>query len=283
MSLTHTQNTNTEQIDMNLPSMQLSMDRIYPFAPKTGTKKTAIQNIGLTYNMDLQNRVTTDDDNFLKAGMFDDAKSGMRQTLAMSTSIKALKYITLSPSVNYNEVWYLKTLAKNYDPTITEGSQVVNDTINGFDAFREYSGGISASTNIYGMFNFKKGRLQAIRHVMRPSISFSYRPDFSFYYDEVQQSEDEDDLLEYSRFEGGLYGQPSRGLSSSLNFSLNNTLEAKIMPKDSTATEAKKVTLLNTLNFSTSYNMAADSLKWSPVRMTASTNFFNNKLYYDDN
>ncbi len=278
MSLTHTQNTNTERIDMSLPSLQLGMDRVYPFAPKSGTKKTPIQNIGLTYNMTLQNTVSTDDDHFFKAGMFDDAKSGMKQTVAMSTSVKALKYITLSPSVNYNEVWYLKTIAKNYDPTLEDGSQVVNDTIGGFDSFREYSGGISASTNIYGDFQFKKGRLQAIRHVMRPSISFNYRPDFSFYYDQVQQSDNSDDLLEYSRFEGGIYGQPSRGLSSSIGFSLNNTLEAKIMPKDSTATEAKKITLLNSLNFSTSYNVAADSLKWSPVRMTASTQLFDNKL-----
>jgi hypothetical protein len=254
------------------------MDRIYPFAPKTGSKKNPIQNIGLTYNMDLQNRVTTDDDNFLKAGMFDDARSGMRQTAAMSTNIKALKYVTLSPSVNYSEVWYLKTIAQNYDPSQPEGEQVVRDTINGFDSFREYSTSLSASTNIYGMFNFKKGRLQAIRHTMRPSISFSYRPDFSYYYDEVQQSEDPDDLLEYSRFSGGIYGAPSRGLSSSVGFTLNNVLEAKVMPKDSSATEAKKITLLNNLNFSTSYNIAADSLKWSPVRVSASTRFFDNKL-----
>jgi len=278
MSLTHTQNTNTEQIDMNLPSLQLSMDRIYPFAPKTGSKKNPIQNIGLTYNMDLQNRVTTSDDDFLKAGMFDNARSGMRQTASMSTNIKALKYVTLSPSVNYNEVWYLKTIAQNFDPTLEEGNQVVRDTINGFDSFREYSGGVSASTNVYGMYEFKKGRLQAIRHTMRPAISFNYRPDFSFFYDEVQQSDDPDDLREYSRFEGGIYGAPSRGLSSSIGLSLNNVLEAKVMPKDSTATEAKKITLLNNLNFSTNYNMAADSLKWSPVRMTASTALFDNKL-----
>ena len=278
MSLTHTQNTNTEQIDMNLPSLQLSMDRIYPFAPKSGTKKDPIQNIGLTYNMDLQNRVSTTDDEFFKAGMFDNARSGMRQTAAMSTNIKALKYITLSPTVNYSEVWYLKTIAQNYDPSLPEGEQVVRDTINGFDSFREYSGGVSASTNIYGMFAFKKGRLQAIRHTMRPSISFNYRPDFSFYYDEVQQSEDPDDILEYSRFDGGIYGSPSRGLSSSIGFALNNVLEAKVMPKDSIATEAKKITLLNNLNFSTNYNMAADSLKWSPVRMTASTRLLDNKL-----
>ena len=239
-SLTHTQNTNTEQIDMNLPSLQLSMDRIYPFAPKSGTKKNPIQNIGITYNMDLQNRITTTDEDFLKADMFKNARNGIRHTVAMSTNIKALNYITISPGANYNEVWVLKTIDKRFDDTLPEGDQIVTDTINGFDAFREYSASISASTNIYGTFNFKKGRLKAIRHTIRPSISYSYRPDFSNFYDEVQRSSDPDDIEEFSRFEGGIFGQPSRGLSSSIGLRLNNVFEAKVMSKDSTETEPKK-------------------------------------------
>ena len=278
MSLTHTQNTNTESIDMNLPSLQLSMDRIYPFAPKSGTKKNAIQNIGMTYNMDLQNRITTTDDEFFTADMFKDARSGVRHTASLSTNVKALNYITISPSANYSEVWVLKTIDKRFDETRVEGDQVVTDTINGFDAFREYSTSVSASTNIYGTFNFKKGRLKAIRHTLRPSISYNYRPDFSNFYDEVQRSSDPDDLQEFTRFEGGIFGQPSRGLSSSIGIRLNNVLEAKVMPKDSTQTEAKKITLLNSLNFSTSYNMAADSLRWSPISASANTSFFKKKL-----
>ena len=275
VGLSHSQNTNTEKIDMTLPSLQIGMDRIYPFAPKSGAKKKPIQNIGLSYNFDAQNRISTDDDKFFKPGMFKDAKSGAKHTVSASTNMKALKYITLSPSVNYNEVWYLKTINQTYN---TELDQIEKDTINKFDSFRTYSGGVSASTTLYGMFNFKKGRLQAIRHVMRPSVSFNYTPDFSFFYDEVQQSEDEDDLLQYSRFEDGIYGSPSRGLSSSIGLSLNNTFEAKMMSRDSTATEPEKVKLLNNLNFSTNYNVAADSLNWSPVRMTAGTTILDDKL-----
>ncbi len=275
ISLNHTQNTNTETIDMTLPSLQLSMDRVYPFAPKNGTKKNPIQNIGISYNFDAQNRISTTDDLFLKPGMFDKASSGAKHTLGASTNLKVLKHITLSPSVNYNEVWYLKTIDQQYDQN---SNTILKDTINKFDAFREYSGSISASTTLYGMFNFKKGRLQAIRHVIRPSISYNYRPDFSFYYDEVQQSNDENDLQEFTRFDGGIFGAPSRGISNSIGFSLNNTFEAKMMVKDSTDAEAKKITLLNNLNFSTNYNMAADSLKWSPVRMSAGTQILDNKL-----
>jgi len=275
LSFNHTQNTNTEQIDMTLPSLQLTMDRVYPFAPKTGAKKNVFHNIGLSYNLDAQNKVTTSDSLFFKSGMFDKARTGAKHTISASTNLKALKYVTLSPSANYNEVWVLKTIDQNYN---ADENFIEKDTINKFDAFREYSAGISASTTLYGMFTFKKGRLQAIRHVIRPSISYNYRPDFSIYYDEVQQSEDVEDISEFTRFTGGLFGAPSRGLSNSIGFSLANTLEAKMVAKDSTDAEPKKIKLLNNLNFSTNYNIAADSLRWSPVRITAGTTLFDNKL-----
>lgn len=133
------------------------------------------------------------------------------------------------------------------------------------------------------MVNFKKGNLQAIRHVMRPSASYSYRPDFD-YYEEVQQTADpDDDYLSYSPYANGIYGNPGQGISNSLSFSLNNTLEAKMKAKDSLETESRKVTLLNNLNFSTSYNMALDSMKWSPVRMSAGTFLFDKKMQVNFN
>lgn len=275
-SLTHTQNTNTDKIDMNLPSLQLNMDRIYPFAPKVGAKKNPIQNLGLTYNMNAQNRVSTSDEDFLKSDMFKNAKTGIKHEAAIGTNMKFLKYFTLSPNANYRDVWYFKTIDKYWDDSMDE---VVTDTINGFDSFREYSANVSASTTVYGMFKFKKGRLQAIRHVIRPSVSYSYRPDFGYYYDDYQASLDPNDIEEYNRFQNGVYGGPSRGLSNSIGLSVNNTLEAKIADKDSDdENDVKKVMLLNNLNFNTSYNMAADSLNWSPLRMTAGTQLLKNKL-----
>ena len=274
-SLTHTQNTNTETIDMNLPSLVVNMDRIFPFAPKVGAKKNPLQNIGVTYNMNAQNRITTTDEEFGTADMFKDARSGIRHDISMSTSAKALKYVSVAPSISYRDVWVFKTIDRYWDEDIEE---VVTDTINGFDSFREYSAGVSASTTVYGMLNFKKGRLQAIRHVMRPNIAWNYRPDFSQYYDEYQASLDPDDIREYTRFEGSIYGTPSQGLSNSLGFSINNTLEAKVASKDPDEEEPKKVTILNNLNLSTSYNIAADSLNWSPLRMTAGTQILKNKM-----
>ncbi|MGB5323638.1 putative LPS assembly protein LptD [Lutimonas sp.] len=275
-SMTHTQNTNTERIDMSLPSLVVNMDRIYPFAPKVGSKKNPIQNLGLTYSMNAQNRISTTDEEFGTAKMFDEAQSGIKHDISMSTNAKALKFVSLSPSIVYKDVWYFKTIDRYWDDTINE---VVTDTVNGFDSYREYSAGISATTTVYGMLNFKKGRLKALRHVMRPGISYSYRPDFSNYYDEYQASIDPDDIREYSRFQNGIYGAPSRQLSSAIGLTLNNTLEAKVDSKDADPDdEPKKIKILNNLNFSTSYNIAADSLNWSPLRMSAGTQMLKNKL-----
>ena len=274
-SLTHTQNTNTERIDMNLPSLNVNMDRVYPFAPKVGSKKNSIQNIGVTYSMNAQNRISTTDDEFGTAAMWENAQSGIKHDINIGTNSKLFKYATISPNIVYKDVWYFKTIEKNWDP---DENEVVTDTIDGFDTYREYSANVSASTTIYGALEFKKGRLRAIRHVMRPSIAYGYRPDFSQYYDEYQASLDPRDIQEYTRFQNGIYGGPSKGLSSSVGFSLNNTFEGKVASKDPDEEELKKITILNNLNFSTNYNMAADSLGWSPLRMTAGTQMLKNKL-----
>ncbi|UMB53864.1 LPS-assembly protein LptD [Lutibacter sp. A64] len=277
LSMTHSQNTNTEEITMTLPSLQLNMDRIYPFTGKNGAKNNAIQKTGLTYSMKGDNRINTTDEFFFKKEMFDDAKSGFQHNLTMNTNMKALKYFTISPSITYKDVWYFDRLKKTFDDV---EDAVVTDTISSFSRFNEYSTSVSLGTTFYGMFKFKKGKLEAIRHVVRPSISYSYRPDFSdTYYEKVQQSAaNPEEFLEYSPFSNGIYGGPSSGISNSLNFTLNNNLEAKLRKKDSTEGEAEKITLLNNLNFSTSYNMAADSLKWSPVGVNAGTKLFKDKL-----
>lgn len=276
VTASHSQNTNTEQITMSLPSLQFNMDRIYPFAPKFGSQKNALQKMGLNYALKADNRMTTTDDEFFTSKMFDEAKSGIQQDVSLSTNVKLMKYFTLSPNANYKEVWYFKSIEKTYDQ---EEQVAVTDTINGFTAFREYSAGASISTSLYGMFNFKGKNLKAIRHTMRPSVSYNYRPDFGYHYEEVQQSPDPQDTVEYSPYDGGIYGSPSKGLSQSFGLTLNNNLEAKVRDKNpSSEEEFKKITLLNNLNFSTSYNVAADSLKWSPVNITAGTQILNNKL-----
>ena len=273
----HQQNTNTEQITMTLPSLNLNMNRIYPFAGKGGVKKNPIQKMGFNYTLDGKYLINTSDDDFLTAKMFETARAGMQQRTGTNTNIKVLTYLTLSPSVNYKETWQFDYIQKKYD--VSE-NVIVTDTLRGFKSYREYNAGASLSTNIYGTFNFKKGRLKGIRHTIRPSISYSYRPDFKDkYIQQVQASNDPSDLKDYTLFDQGIYGGPSAGVSNSIGMSLNNVLEAKLAPKDPESDEEdEKIMLLNNLNFNSAYNIAADSLRWSPVSFSAGTRLFKDKL-----
>ncbi|MFD0993052.1 putative LPS assembly protein LptD [Tenacibaculum geojense] len=309
VTMTHSQNSNTEAINMTLPSLQVNMDRIYPFANK-GVKKNALQKIGVNYSLRGEYRVNTTDEEFFTEKMFREAKTGIQHNISANTNIKALKYFTLSPNLNYKDVWYFSKINKRYD---AEEASVVNDTINGFTRFNEYNVGVSMSTNIYGNFRFK-GKLKAIRHTIRPSISWSYRPDFAAKHNQTYVNNanpggfttyspdlvDENGqpitdpnlittilntptnasgLTTYSPFEGGIYGTPGSGLSNAIGISVNNVLEAKVANNDPDSDEEdKKITLLNNLNFSTSYNIAADSLRWSNVSVSAGTRLFKDKM-----
>jgi len=283
-SINHSQNTNTESITMTLPNLRIDMDRIFPFAGKGGIKKNPLQKMGFNYSLQGEYRINTKDSLFFKPEMFETAKSGIRHTTGTSTSLKVMKYFTLSPSVNYNEVWNFDYIEKRFDETSTnpDGTfgEVVTDSIRGFKSFREYNTGVSLSTNIYGTFNFKKGKLKSIRHTFRPSISYSYKPDFADNYNKTVQTNLEGTAFEtYSPFQNSIYGRPSAGLSSSVGISINNVLEAKIAPDDPESDEEdRKIFLLNNLNFSSSYNIAADSLRWSTTNVSAGTRFLKDKL-----
>ncbi len=283
-TMTHSQNTNTQVINMTLPSLTLNMDRIYPFAGKGGVKKNPIQKMGFSYTMQGEYRISTTDSLFFKPEMFRTAQSGISHKTGTNTNIKLFKYFTLSPSVSYKEVWYFDYLNKTYDPNLINSDDslggAVSDTIKGFKSYREYNSSVNLSTNVYGTFNFKKGRLKSIRHTFRPSISYGYRPDFAKKYNkQVQASADPTDIEIYSPFDTGIYGKPGAGVSNSIGISLNNVLEAKVAPKDPDSDEEdKKITLLNNLNISASYNFTADSLRWSTVGMNAGTRLFKDKL-----
>ena len=279
LTATHSQNTNTETINMTLPTFQGSVGRIYPFAPKTGAKKGIIQNINLQYSARGENRITTNDSLFFKKQMFDDAKMGMQHSIPISTNFKVLNYLSLSASANYQESWTFKTIEKSYDPVLQE---TITEEKKGFDAFRTYNFSSSLGTTFYGMYDFgSEKKIQAIRHVVRPSISYSINPAFDQYYDTYEVI-DADGLttseVEYSRFEQSLYGSPSKNYSSSIGFSLSNNVEAKVRDRDSTKIEPRKITLLNNLNFSTSYNLAGDSLQLSPIRMSGGTALFKDEM-----
>ncbi len=281
LTATHSQNTQTQQINMTLPTFQGSISRIFPFEPSIGTKKGIIQNINFQYNLRAENRIQTTDSLFFKKEMFDDALMGVKHTIPITTNFKVFKYFSVSASTNFDENWTFNTIRRFYD---SQNDEVVTEELKGFDGFRTYNFSTSVGTTIYGMFPFKKPgndpKIQAIRHVMRPSISYNINPSFDQYYDTFEYIDADGTMTteEYTRFQNSIFGSPNKNFSSSLGLSLANNFEMKVRPKDSTETEPKKIKLLDNLNFSTSYNFAGDSLQWSPVRASGGTQILDNKM-----
>ncbi|WP_299534798.1 putative LPS assembly protein LptD [Ulvibacterium sp.] len=280
LSLTATHNQNTspnapeDNIQMTLPTFQGSLERIFPFAKRDGIKKGVIQNINFQYDVNARNSLTTNDDDFLTGRMFDNARVGARHRIPISTNFKVAKFFSVSVGGNYEDVWTLETFNQRFD---AEEDRVVRDTISGFDRYNTYNFSASIGTTLYGTFNFGEDKkIQAIRHVMRPSLSYGFAPSFEQFYDEYIDGDGE--VVQYSRFQGTLNGAPSLGRSNNIGFSLANVFEAKVRDKDSTATEPKKIPLLSNLNLSTGYNFEADSLRLSPLNINGGTNILNNKM-----
>ncbi len=279
-TMRHSQNSRDTTISITLPQLTLNMSRIYPFKSKISSgKEKWYEKIGVSYSMDMQNTIDTKENKLLGSSLTKDWKNGIKHSIPISTSFKALKYITISPSVNYNERWYTQQIRKKYNETTKQVA--LADTIYGFTRDYDYSFSVGASTKVYGNFIplNPKSSIKGIRHVMTPSISFSLRPDFSnpsFGMYETIEYYDEKGMpvsLRYPYHEGAMFGTAGAGKSGSIGFSLNNTLEMKKVNKnDTTSKEAfKKIKLLDQLSISGSYNLAADSLNLSNINIAART------------
>jgi lipopolysaccharide assembly outer membrane protein LptD (OstA) len=270
------QNSQSKSVNLTLPTFQANMERIYPFAPKVGAKKGIFQNINFQYTGRAENRIITTEEALFGPNMFDNAKMGMKHSIPLSTNFKLFKYLSMSTSANYDEVWTQNTVRfSDYDPEL---GIAVKDTINKIGTFRQYNLSASLGTTFYGTFNFGENKkIQSIRHTVRPSISYTNKPSFEQYYD-TYIVDAEGNTAEYTRYQNSLFGIPSKALSNNMGISVGNNFEAKVRDKDSTATGPKKVILLNNLNFSTSHNFAADSLRWSPMRMSTGLSLLKGKM-----
>jgi len=276
MTSAMSQNSKTKLVNLTLPTFQANMERIYPFAPKIGAKKGFFQNINFQYSSRAENRIITTEDALFSSNMFENAKMGMKHTIPLSTNFKLFKYISMSTSANYEEVWTQNTVRfSDYNPEL---GRAVKDTVYNIGTFRQYNLSTSLGTTIYGTFNFGDDKkIQSIRHTIRPAISYTNKPSFERYYDTYIVDAD-GNSAEYTRYQNSLFGIPSKALSNSMGISLGNNFEAKVRDKDSTATGPKKVVLLNNLNLTTSHNFAADSLRWSPLRMSSGFSLLQGKM-----
>ncbi len=276
----HSQNSRDTTINLTLPQMTFSVNRMYPFKSKNSSgKEKWYEKIGMSYNFDMQNSINTKEYKLFGSNLTKDWQNGIKQSIPISTSFKALKFITVSPSFNYNERWYTQQIRKAFDPV--KKMVVTTDTIFGFTRDFDYSVSVGASTKIYGDFMPRnpKSNIVGIRHVMTPSISFSMQPDFSNpgygMYGNIEYFDDKGRpvSLRYPYHEGAIYGTAGAGRSGSIGLNLNNTLEMKMLNRSDTTSKEKykKIKLLDQFSISSSYNLAADSLNLSNINITART------------
>ena len=290
----HNQNTLTNVVDISLPEIAFSVNRVYPFKGKNKTAKgNAFKNIGIAYRMDAINKISTYDSLLFSDTEFSDFSNGVRHTIPISTSIKLFKYINLNPSINFTDRWYFQSIEKRWidDTLFTNIDTIVgyikSDTIIGFQNAYDFNFKASLTTKLFGMIQFKSKHIKAIRHVLTPNIGFTYRPNFGDnqwgYYKKVQ-SDTLGNILEYSKFGDnttwrGYYGSPPSGKSGVLNFSLTNNLEMKVRSKKDTVSHTRKIMLIENLVVSASYNMALDSLNWSKISLSGFTRLIGDQLF----
>lgn len=290
VNLSHSQDLQTRLVDLPLPNLTLNMTNIYPFQRKG--KTSSLDNFSLGYSMVATNRITnnlgrlspeaTRDSiapfNFQNLPLFfDNAKKGIRHSMPLSYSFKALKHFTMTPSVNYEEKWYFEKLNWKRNPDST--AFVADTTRNHFNRVANYSFNTGLTTRIYGMYFFqnKNKKVKAIRHVINPNISFNYTPDFSKNQNYFDTLTDKSGRLVYkSKHEGFVYGSSNTGRSGSIGFGIGNNLEMKVQGAKDTV--ERKVMLLNNFSFNSGYNLIADSFKLAPISISANTNILDNTI-----
>ena len=303
LNANYTQNSNSGDVDMLLPSASFRMNRIYPFKKKNPVGKPKwYEKLQLSYSSEFKNQIRTNDSVVWKEEMYDDMKYGYSHGVPFSTNIKFLKVCNLTPGISYKGVVYGSKTIKYYDPDYYDPEngnrgRVVDSIIPGFNYVHAVnpSIGLSIDPAIYGMYQMKNpnSKIIAFRHVMKPSASMSYVPDVNklgiirkeLYYDSLKYYDvqrQENVAREYSNYEGYIYGTPlGPGQSGSVSLSLRNNFEVKVRtPKDTTQDE-KKIKVLDVLDFSTGYNPFIDkevSPRWGTVSAVASNNYFDGKF-----
>jgi len=286
MSMAHTQNTKLKTVDVTLPEVAFTRNRFYPLQRKNQIgKPNVFQKIGTSFSLNAKNQVSTYDSLIFEPkslkfqkNLSERFRNGLKASIPINTSMNVGPFI-ITPSFVFNSYGYFQSYNKRYinDTVITDS--LITDTIKGFRFAHDYNKSIAVSTKLYGMCSFKNARVKAIRHVMTPIASLSYRPDFGEprfnYYELVQLNKIDTTPVLYSHFQNSVYGQPPSGKSGFLNLAVNNNLEMKLRPskKDSSGLD-RKVILIENFGISSAYNIAAERFKWSNTNIFARTRLF---------
>lgn len=298
-SLSHSQNNISRDVIINFPTMGYQTGSVYPFKRKVaiGTEKW-YEKIYFTYDAQAKNEIRAKDTTLFTSQTLKDSKYGMRQNFSTSYNTRILKYFNVSPSFNYQEVWNFNRVVKRFDPspiidTIpvknangettdytykTTYGKVITDRLNGFSPFRTFSASMSTNTQLFGTMQFSKGFIRGIRHVIKPSVSMSFSPDYAsnerYFGTVITDSRPEYATTQsYSVYETGIFGSPPNSKQAlNLNYGINNIFEGKYYSKRDSTT--KKFKIFDNISINGSYNLAADTLKWSRVSFGGTARFF---------
>lgn len=267
-----TQNTRDSSLSMTLPDVNISLNRIYPFKrKKSAGDERWYEKISLQYTGSITNSISTKDNLLFKTPLTQ-WENGMQHKIPVSATFNLFKYINIVPSFNYTERWYLRKVKQSYDASPTSRDHVKRDTINGFNRLYDYNLSLQMNTKLYGMYKplFMKSKELQIRHVFTPTVSYTYTPDFGKsrygYYDTYTYTDEDGEVrtVEYSPYEGAVYGYPGKNMSQNISFSIDNNIEMK-MKSDKDTTGYKKISLIDQLGASLSYDIA--NKKWSDLSM----------------
>lgn len=267
------QNSITKVMDLSLPVASYNVNRFYPFrAKKMLGKEKWSDKIGVSYSADVQNSLTTYDSLINKIGL-SDFNNGLVQKVPISTTFRMMKYFNLSPTFNYNERFVTSQIRKYYD---VNSKKVETITYRHSGSTRDFNANLTLSTQLFGIYQYKNLPVKAIRHKMTPSLGFTWMPDFSKnqfgkFYDTYYLDSTFTTTGQYSYFEGGMFSVPPKGKTRTLTLRLANNLEMKTRNRKDTISGEKKITLLQPLDISTGYNLAADSMKLLPINLSAGT------------
>jgi len=278
-NLLHSQNSLDSSYAFTLPNLTFSMNRIYPFKRKDAVgKERFYETITFSYNAALDNKINFKAKEFGGADFMSKFKSGMKHDFSIGLpTFNLFKYLQFSPGVSYGMNWYFQTNDKVYNADTKLVESNPTNIFSHFGITQEFSASVSMGTRLYGTFNFgSRGKLQAIRHMITPSLSFSYRPELGTPANGYRTLSYVDDngiqhLQEYNRYEGLIYGYPGKGRNAGLGFSIGNNLEAKIRDKLDSIVKLK---LIDNLAIGGSYNFLADSNKLSNISINMSTTIF---------
>lgn len=290
------QNLTTGELSLTLPQMTANVSRQMPFKnfkSKNKTAKSFLNNLGISYQSTFKNQIETVDSVLVSgvgevfgrptlstpSNLGDDFRSGISHAIPISTSFKALRWVTVSPSFSFNEYWNFQTTNRLYDTNL---DTLLTQQLAGFERAYSYRTSIGLSTILYGTKTFKKtSSLQAIRHVVRPNFSAVFNPDFSTGEENGNRTltynpDTAERTLDYNIFQNSVIGRPTLGKQASLNFGVGNNLEIKVLSaKDTANGGVKKVKIIESLNISSGYNFQADSFNLATFRISGNTTILN--------